>query len=258
MVLPMSIINVVRAGYVLCLLPMLSGQTQQSQELCSAQMCISATIFSADINTIEFSLYSKIPVGWLGLGIGGNPTSMAGNDLAICWPSSTGSGAVISQRAATNNGQPSVLTDTVAFQVQQNKSGLSSANLDFICTFSRPLNLTTASIASTATTINVIYAIGLQPGSGSGDPQQVRIQQHAFAGHGTLNIQRKQGASSDANNTVTQLPGIGGAGSMNSGTLQSALEKMLSDERIYDLLVQVHGILMAIAFFFIFPMGATL
>lgn len=48
-------------------------------------MCISATIFSADINTIEFSLYSKIPVGWLGLGIGGNPTSMAGNDLAVSY-----------------------------------------------------------------------------------------------------------------------------------------------------------------------------
>jgi len=85
------------------LLSMTTGQAQQSQELCSAQMCISATIFSADTNTIEFSLFSMIPVGWLGLGIGGDPKGMAGNDLAICWPNTTGSGAVISQRSATEN-----------------------------------------------------------------------------------------------------------------------------------------------------------
>ncbi|KAF9310987.1 hypothetical protein BGZ91_006941, partial [Linnemannia elongata] len=160
------------------LLSMTTGQAQQSQELCSAQMCISATIFSADTNTIEFSLFSMIPVGWLGLGIGGDPKGMAGNDLAICWPNTTGSGAVISQRSATENGEPSVLTDTVAFQVHQNKSGLSSSNLDFTCTFSRPLNLATAPIASTATSINVIYAIGLQTASGSGDPQYTKIQKH--------------------------------------------------------------------------------
>ena len=61
----------------------LSFATGQAQELCSAQMCISATIFSADINTIEFSLFSKIPVGWVGLGMGGSSTSMVGNDLAV-------------------------------------------------------------------------------------------------------------------------------------------------------------------------------
>ncbi|KAI9241548.1 MAG: hypothetical protein BYD32DRAFT_448578 [Podila humilis] len=267
MVSSKTLSNAVRVGYLLFLLSILSAttllspttsQAQQSQELCSAQMCISATIFSADTNTIEFSLFSMIPVGWLGLGIGGNPTGMAGNDLAICWPSTTGNDAFISQRAATNNGQPSVLTDTVAFQVQHNKSGLSSSNMDFTCTFSRPLNLATAPIASTATSINVIYAIGLQAVSGSGNPQQAKIQQHAFTGHGALNIQRKQGASSDANNSVTPAPGTGGSGSMNGSTLQSELDKMLADERIYNLLVQVHGILMTIAFLFIFPMGAIL
>jgi hypothetical protein len=65
------------------LLSLTTGQAQQSQELCSAQMCISATIYSADTKTIEFSLFSMIPVGWLGLGIGGDPIGMAGNDLAV-------------------------------------------------------------------------------------------------------------------------------------------------------------------------------
>ncbi|KAG0314167.1 hypothetical protein BGZ97_009568 [Linnemannia gamsii] len=240
------------------LLSLTTGQAQQSQELCSAQMCISATIYSADTKTIEFSLFSMIPVGWLGLGIGGDPIGMAGNDLAICWPSTTGSGAIISQRSATDNGQPSVSTSAVAFQVQKNKSGLSSSNLDFTCTFSRPLNLATAPIASTATSINVIYAIGLQTASGSGDPQHTKLQKHAFTGHGVLNIQRKEGASSDANNTVTPVSGTGGSGSTNGETAQSELNKLLADERIYTLLVKVHGILMGIAFLIIFPMGAML
>lgn len=240
------------------LLSLTTGQAQQSQELCSAQMCISATIYSADTNTIEFSLFSMIPVGWLGLGIGGDPKGMAGNDLAICWPSTTGSGAVISQRSATDNGQPSVSTSAVAFQVHQNKSGLSSSNLDFTCTFSRPLNLATAPIASTATSINVIYAIGLQVASGSGDPQHTKIQKHVFTGHGTLNIQRKQGSSSDANNTVTPVSGTGGSGSTNVRTSQSELDSFLADIRIYNRLIKVHGIMMTIAFLFIFPMGAML
>ncbi|KAF9118068.1 hypothetical protein BGX30_004853, partial [Mortierella sp. GBA39] len=226
----------------------------RSQELCSAQICISASIFSADTNTIEFSLYSKIPVGWVGLGMGGNSVSMDGNDLAICWPSLTGSGAIISQRSARNNGQPSILTETVAYQVQQNKSGLTPGSLDFICTYSRPLNLSTAPVAPTATSINFIYAIGLQLVSGSSNPQQAKIAKHAFTGNGVLNIQRRQGASSDPNNTITQPLG----GSMNSGSAQSEMAKMLKDENIYETLVQVHGILMTLAWLFIFPTGAIL
>jgi hypothetical protein len=56
-----------------------------------------------------------------------------------------------------------------------------------------------------------------------------------------LNIQRKEGASSDANNTVTPVSGTGGSGSTNGETAQSELNKLLADERIYTLLVKVHG-----------------
>ncbi|GJJ72520.1 hypothetical protein EMPS_04878 [Entomortierella parvispora] len=244
MVFPKSIIDPIRKGYMFCLLPILSATVflslataqTQSLELCSAQICISASIFSEDTSTIEFSLFSKIPVGWVGLGMGGNSVSMNGNDLAICWPNMTGSGAVISQRSARNNGQPSVLTETVAFQVQQNKSGLTPSSFDFVCTYSRPLSLSTSPIAPTATSINVIYAIGLQAVSGSSNPQQASIAQHAFTGNGVLNIQRRQGASSDPNNTITEPLG----GSLNSGSAQSELAKMLKDENIYNTLVQVH------------------
>jgi hypothetical protein len=125
----------------------------------------------------------------------------------------------------------------VAYQLQPNKSGLTPGSLDFICTYSRPLSLSTAPVASTATSINVIYAIGLQSVSGSSNPQEAKIAQHAFAGNGVLNIQRRQGASSDPNNTITQPLG----GSLNSGSAQSQLAKMLKDENIYETLVQVHG-----------------
>lgn len=59
------------------------AHVQQSTDLCSAQVCISATIYSKDPTTIEFGLNSKIAIGWLGLGMGGDPNSMARNDLAV-------------------------------------------------------------------------------------------------------------------------------------------------------------------------------
>ncbi|KAI1313418.1 hypothetical protein EDD11_002626 [Mortierella claussenii] len=243
-----------------------SGQSQQSQELCSSQVCISATIFSKDPNTIEFSLFSKIPVGWLGLGMGGVANGMAGNDLAICWPTSTGKGALISQRSATQNGEPSVLSPTVDFQVQANKSGIAS-NKDFTCTFLRPLDSVKAPIAATAASVNVIYAVGLQVPSGT-DPQKASIQQHAFTGHGALKIQRKDGSSTDANNGAIPPPtknpngGSGnnstGGNNANNGSGEGDLDQLLANQRLYNRLVKAHGILMTIAFLFIFPTGALL
>ncbi|KAG0328847.1 hypothetical protein BGZ99_004335 [Dissophora globulifera] len=210
----------------------MAGQGQQSQNLCSPQMCISATIFSADPNTIEFSLFSIVPVAWIGLGIGGSPTGMAGHDLAICWPDTKGSNVVISERAATANRPPSVLTDTVSFQVLDNKSGISSSSKDFTCTFSRPLSLATAPIMLTATSINVIFAVGLETVSGPRDPQKATIQQHAFTGYGVLNIQRKQGASTDANNDTMQPPATPESDDVNQA---------LADERHYNAIVKAHG-----------------
>ncbi|KAF9343772.1 hypothetical protein BGX26_005222 [Mortierella sp. AD094] len=212
-------------------------------------MCISATIFSGDPSTVEFSLFSKIPVGWLGLGMGGIPNGMQGNDLALCWPNATGNGALISERSnPTGNGDPTPST-SVAFKIQQDKSGLSSSNMDFTCTFSRPLDLSVAPIASTASSVNVIFAVGLQPveDAENGDPQEAVIQQHTYTGFGTLTIQRKSGLSS--NNTPSMPLSSGGS---------SGLDQILADIRIYEKLVQAHGYLMSIAFLLLLPTGAIL
>ncbi|KAF9344263.1 hypothetical protein BGX26_004591, partial [Mortierella sp. AD094] len=212
------------------LLTVVSGQG--SSELCSSQVCISATIYSEDPSTIEFSLFSKIPVGWLGLGMGGTSNGMKGNDLALCWPNATGNGALISQRSANSNTSPTP-SASVAFNIQQAKSGLSSSNLGFTCTFSRPLDLSVAPIALTASSIKVIYAVGLQPvkDAESGDPQQAAVQQHTYTGHGELTIQRKSGSSSDPNNAISIPQSNGGS---------SGLDQIFADVRIYEKLVQAH------------------
>ncbi|KAF9202871.1 S-methyl-5-thioribose-1-phosphate isomerase [Haplosporangium sp. Z 27] len=240
------------------LLSIASGQTQQSSQLCSNQVCISATIFSKNPNTIEFSLFSRIQVGWLGVGLGGISNGMSGNDLALCWPNANGTGAVISQRSATKNGAPSPLA-SVAFKVQQPKSGITSSTKDFTCTFSRPLNLSTSPIAATATSVNVIYAVGLKPvkDAANGNPQQAMIQQHTYTGHGTLMIQRKEGSSSDTNNTVTAPPPTQGS-SGNSTSDDSGSDQALAAEILYDKLVKAHGILMSLAFLILFPTGAII
>ncbi|KAF9994877.1 S-methyl-5-thioribose-1-phosphate isomerase [Entomortierella chlamydospora] len=191
-----------------------------------------------------------IPVGWLGVGTGGNSNNMRGNDLALCWPNATGNGAIISQRSANSNTSPTP-SASIAFNVQQAKSGLSSSNFDFTCTFSRPLDLSVAPIASTASSINVIYAVGLQPvkDAENGDPQQAAIQQHTYTGHGVLAIQRKSGLSSDPNNTISIPQSNGGS---------SILGQVFADDKIYEKLVQAHGYLMSIAFLLLFPTGAIL
>ncbi|KAG0011800.1 S-methyl-5-thioribose-1-phosphate isomerase, partial [Entomortierella chlamydospora] len=219
-------------------------------------MCISATIYSKQPDAIEFSLSSKIAVGWLGLGMGGISNGMKGNDLALCWPNATGNGALISQRSnPTTNGNPTPLA-SVAFTVQQAKSGLSKTN--FICTFSRPLNLSVAPLASTAPSVNVIYAVGLQAVKAvtNGNPQQAVIQQHTYTGHGTLTIQRKAGSSSDPNNTISISPGAGASNGTGSG--DNGLNSVLAQEMLYARLVKVHASLMSIAFLLLFPTGAII
>ncbi|KAG0011721.1 hypothetical protein BGZ80_000459 [Entomortierella chlamydospora] len=166
---------------------------------------------------------------------------MRGNDLALCWPNATGNGAIISQRSANSNTSPTP-SASIAFNVQQAKSGLSSSNFDFTCTFSRPLDLSVAPIASTASSINVIYAVGLQPvkDAENGDPQQAAIQQHTYTGHGVLAIQRKSGLSSDPNNTISIPQSNGGS---------SILGQVFADDKIYEKLVQAHGFLCVLAGF---------
>ncbi|KAF9338611.1 hypothetical protein BGX26_009638, partial [Mortierella sp. AD094] len=159
----------------------------------------------------------------------------------LCWPNATGNGALISQRSnPTGNGNPTALT-SVAFTIQQAKSGLSKTN--FICTFSRSLNLSVAPLASTAPSVNVIYAVGLQAvkAAANGNPQQAMIQQHTYTGHGTLVIQRKTGSSSDANNRVPIAKpnprtggGSGGSnGTGSDGSGDSGLDSILAQEMLY-------------------------
>ncbi|GJJ69182.1 hypothetical protein EMPS_01528 [Entomortierella parvispora] len=255
------VLSVLSASTTL-LLP-ISAQATSSQ-LCSGQVCISATIYSQEPNTIEFSLSSKLPVGWLGLGMGGLPSGMTGNDLAICWPTATGKGAIISQRAAAHNGQPSVKTTSVAFQVQTNKSMLSSTKL-FTCTYSRPLNLTTSPIASTAKAINVIFAVGLHAVQGT-DPQTAVLQKHTFTGTGSLTIVRTEGSSSGAggvNGTSAIMSGNTASGTSDPSVYsQASLDEILANEALYSQLVKAHGkfsdggLLMSIAFLILFPTGA--
>ncbi|KAF9963503.1 hypothetical protein BGZ65_002843 [Modicella reniformis] len=236
---------IARLSFSACLsaISLLFVEGQQSQELCTSQVCISATIFSNDPNTIEFSLVSKISVGWLGLGIGGSSNSMPGNDLAICWPNADGTGAIISQRSATRNGSPSVVSSTVAFTVQPAKSHVEASSKTFTCTFSRPLSLSTAPITSTATSVNVVFAIGLktvQVGAG-GNPQQATMQQHSFTGNGALTIVRKKGSSSDGTGS-TSPPASGGNGDGSSGNgSTSDLDRLLENQRMYERLVKAHG-----------------
>ncbi|KAG0055500.1 S-methyl-5-thioribose-1-phosphate isomerase [Gryganskiella cystojenkinii] len=238
------------------------------QETCTGQVCITATIFSKEPNLIEFSLVSKLQVGWLGLGVGGLKTGMTGNDLAICWPTPTGQGAVISQRGATANGQPDIKPKTVAFSVQSLKSQLVSKI--FTCTFSRPLNLSTSPIPATATTLSIIYAVGLTPVSGvATNPQGATLVQHDFQGTATLNIARKDGTSSS-----TIMPTTTQGGNSTGGTpvvpqvpnptdntddgIQESTEELLARVAIYQKLLKAHGIMMATAFLLFFPTGALL
>ncbi|KAI7828151.1 hypothetical protein BC939DRAFT_474880 [Gamsiella multidivaricata] len=232
-------------------------------------MCISATIYSKDPNNIEISLYSKIAIGWVGIGMGGSANGMAGNDLAVCWPNATGTGAVISQRSATMNGTPSVTSATVPFKIQPLKSGVTSSTKQFTCTFSRPLSLATAPITTAATSVNVIYAVGLQAvkADAGGDPQKATFQRHAFTGHGALTITKKEGGSLDGFNSTTPTKGgnsgtVGSGGSTGNGSGSDSntedLEQILAAQQLYERLVKAHGIMMSIAFLLVFPLGALL
>ncbi|KAF9940124.1 hypothetical protein BGZ67_008303 [Mortierella alpina] len=233
-----------------------SGQGQQTQSLCSPQVCITATVYSKDPNTIEFSLSSKISVAWLGLGMGGAQGNMAGNDLAICWPDAANTGAVISQRFATMNGLPTARTTPVPFKVVPQKSGLSPANSQFRCTYSRPLNITTSPLTATASSINVIYAVGLQPviADATGDPQKAVLRKHTFASSGVLTIVKKAGSSLD--DLGSQKPPGGGNGTTGDGN--NSLQDILKAERLYTNLLKAHGLMMALVFLLLLPVGASL
>ncbi|KAF9140355.1 hypothetical protein BG015_001697 [Linnemannia schmuckeri] len=256
------------------LLALAALSTVQAQQLCSPQLCITATVFSKESTTIEFSLSAQIDsVGWVGMGIGGQAGGMAGNDLAICWPANTaGTGAIVSQRSATMNGSPSALATPPAFKIQEPKSGFITAATPkrFTCTFSRPLNLVTSPIASTAASVNIIYAVGLRPvvaGAG-GNPQKATIQVHTFTGSGSLNIVKKEGTSA-GNGTVTKTSAVPGAthtpgsgtgsgGNGGGGSTSPSSEELLRTQEQIDTLIKVHAVMMALAFLIIFPLGASL
>ncbi|KAF9302529.1 hypothetical protein BGZ74_005231 [Mortierella antarctica] len=230
------------------------AHVQQSTDLCTAQVCISATVFSKDPTTIEFGIYSKISIGWLGLGMGGDPSSMAHNDLAVCWPSSSASVAVISQRSAAMNGRPSAVAEAVVpFKVQPLKSGFpaSTGAKVFTCTYSRPLNLKSSPIAATAASIPVIFAIGLDTVSGPENPQTASFEMHAFTGMGTLPIVKKEGSSLDGVNTTP------GGRSPNGGTDTGREELLARQKRISDM-TKAHGVMMALVFLLILPVGASI
>ncbi|KAF9400713.1 hypothetical protein BGZ94_005392, partial [Podila epigama] len=240
------------------------AHVQQSSDLCSDQICITGTIYSKNPTTIEFAMHSKIAIGWMGLGMGGDPQSMARNDLAICWPSSTGSETVISQRTASANGRPSVSAGTpVPFKVETVKSGFSLTNGGpkiFSCTYSRPLNLVSSPIDATATSVPVIYAIGLDTVSGPDNPQTANFQRHVYTGKGTLTIVRKEGSSLDGVNTTVPppTPGGGGNGGNNNNNGASGNEDVLARQAKVEKMVKAHGIMMAIVFLLILPVGASL
>ncbi|KAG9061161.1 hypothetical protein KI688_007499 [Linnemannia hyalina] len=234
------------------LLALAALSTVQAQQLCSPQLCITATVFSKESTTIEFSLSAQIDsVGWVGMGIGGQAGGMAGNDLAICWPANAaGTGAIVSQRSATMNGPPSPLTNPPAFKIQTPKSGFitTATPKRFTCTFSRPLNLATSPIAATAASVHIIYAVGLKPvvaGAG-GDPQKASIQQHTFTGFGSLEITKKEGASA-GNGTATTASAVPGAthtpgtGSNGGGSTSPNVEEILETQEQIDTLIKVHA-----------------
>ncbi|KAF9904586.1 hypothetical protein EC991_002575 [Linnemannia zychae] len=146
------------------------------------------------------------------------------------------------------NGPPSAPAKSPAFKVQEAKSGVATSR--FTCTFSRPLNLATSPIAAAASSLNIIYAVGLRPvieGAG-GDPQKASLQEHTFTGSGTLTIVKKEGTSAggsggggNATKTgvvpgATHSPGAGG----NSGGTSPSIEDILKTQEQIDTLVKVH------------------
>ncbi|KAF9902578.1 hypothetical protein BX616_001900 [Lobosporangium transversale] len=205
-----------KAGHIFCvlfsilsattLLTLTTGQGPETQALCSAEMCMTATIYSNDPNTLEFSLWSKAQVGWLGIGFGGKATDMDGNDLAMCWPTTTGQGAILSQRFATSNDDPTEIPTAVEFQVLGAKSGVMASNSSFTCTFTRPLVTAKGTILPDAKELHVIYAVGKNIPTGE-DPQTAKIQEHSSTGHGILAIQRKEGGGGNGNVTTTSGSG---------------------------------------------------
>ncbi|KAF9281947.1 hypothetical protein BGZ88_011282 [Linnemannia elongata] len=235
------------------LLALAALSTVQAQQLCSPQLCITATVFSKESTTIEFSLSAQIDsIGWVGMGIGGQAGGMAGNDLAICWPANAaGTGAIVSQRSATMNGPPSAPATPPAFKIQTPKSGFitTATPKRFTCTFSRPLNLATSPIAPTAASVNIIYAVGLRPvvaGAG-GDPQKASIQEHTFTGFGSLKIAQKEGTSA-GNGTATKTGTVPGAthtpgtgtGTGGGGNTSPSIEELLRTQEQIDTLIKVH------------------
>ncbi|KAF8947823.1 hypothetical protein BGZ47_007747 [Haplosporangium gracile] len=258
----------------LALLALAALSTAQAQQLCSPQLCITATVFSKESTTIEFSLSAQIDsVGWVGMGIGGLAGGMAGNDLAICWPANAaGTGAIVSQRSATMNGPPSALVTPPAFKIQVPKSGFITAATPkrFTCTFSRPLNLATSPIAATAASVNIVYAVGLKPvvTSAGEDPQKATIQEHTFTGSGSLMIVKEEGSSA-GDGTVTKTSAVPGAthtpgpatgtgGNGGGGSMSPSTEEFLRTQEQIDTFIKVHAVMMALAFLIIFPLGASL
>ncbi|KAF9584514.1 S-methyl-5-thioribose-1-phosphate isomerase [Lunasporangiospora selenospora] len=190
--------------------------------------------------------------GWIAVGMGGSPSAMTNNDLAICWP--LNSRAVISRRMAPRNTLPTAVAGPVPFVVQAPKSGfLTSAN-QFTCTFSRPLNLTGSPIATTATSINVIYAMGLVPVQGGDNPQAAALRKHAYTGMGSLPIQRKDGSSTDSVGNPSPMPE--NPGSPNPGT--GSPEDVIANQELGARLIRAHGVMMALTFLLILPLGALL
>lgn len=125
----------------------------------------------------------------------------------------------------------------MAFTVQTSKSKVDSSTKHFTCTFSRPLSLSTSTITSTAASIQVIYAVGLQTvqTSSDGDPQKATPQKHSYTGSGTLTIVRKDGSSSETNATTPTGTSGDGSGSTDD------VNQLIADDKFYKQHVKIHG-----------------
>ena len=148
----------------------------------------------------------------------------------------------------------------MAFSVQSAKSQL--LGQVFTCTFSRPLNLATSSISATTSTLNVIYAVGLTPVTGSAtNPQGAKLVQHDFQGPETLTIVRQDGSSTgntpaptstqsgnatvgtpvvpeSPNPVVTSSPS---PSNNNNNSEQQSADELLARVFLYQKLVKAHG-----------------
>lgn len=222
-----------------------TGDTQ-----CSRAMCISAIVHNNQTTSYDLTV-TQSQVGWMALGFG---QSMVSSPLVILWRDTSNGNTIVSQRAATDFVEPSVVSspNPVASPLSYRAASNSTA-----------MTLSFFVPSTTETRQNLIWAWSKEtPG---GNTPDASIVQHDDTGSFILSLTNPLPDSVDGPTSSGGGGGYGGGTSTRAPTPTGTSNSDSGDDDVSLISIPLtrsqrvfvaHGVLLTLAFMVILPLGA--